>query len=51
MLIRYGYDITLICEQPTALVWLLSVHQDRAADIRIPETIKAEGALGASKRP
>lgn len=38
MLIRCGYDITLICQQPTALVCLLSVHQDRAADIRIPET-------------
>ncbi len=38
MLIRYGYEITLTCPQPTALVCLLSVHEDRAADIRIPET-------------
>jgi len=38
MLIRYGYEITLSCEQPTALVCLLSVHEDRAADIRVPET-------------
>lgn len=37
MLIRYGYDMTLVCQQPTALVCLLSVHQDRAADIRAPE--------------
>ncbi len=34
MLIRYGYEITLTCQQPTALVCLLSVHEDRAADIR-----------------
>jgi transglutaminase-like putative cysteine protease len=38
MLIRYGYEITLGCEQPTALVCLLSVHEDRDADIRVPET-------------
>ena len=38
MLIRYGYEITLTCQQPTALVCLLSVHEDRAADIRNPET-------------
>ena len=38
MLIRYGYEITLTCVQPTALVCLLSVHEDRAADIRAPET-------------
>ncbi len=39
MLIRYGYEITLNFQQPTALVCLLSVHEDRAADIRVPETI------------
>ncbi len=38
MLIRYGYEITLTCQQPTALVCLLSVHEDRAADIRVAET-------------
>src|SRR5690606_6273568 len=38
MLIRYGYEIKLTCQQPTALVCLLSVHEDRAADIRVPET-------------
>ncbi len=38
MLIRYGYEITLTCQQPTALVCLLSVRDDPAADIRLPET-------------
>ncbi len=39
MLIRYGYDITIQCPQPTSLVCLLTVHEDRAADIRSPEQI------------
>lgn len=39
MLIRYGYEITVNCTQPTALVCLLSVHDDRKADIRAAETI------------
>ena len=38
MFIRYGYEITLNCAQPTALVCLLSVTADRDADIRVPET-------------
>lgn len=37
MHIRYGYEITLTCEQPTALVCLLSVHEDRAGDLLAPE--------------
>src|SRR6202167_13832 len=39
MLIRYGYEITLKCEQPTALVCLLSVHDDHAKAIRVPERV------------
>jgi len=39
MLIRYGFEITLNCAQPTALVCLLAIHQDRAADIRVAEAI------------
>lgn len=39
MLIRYDYEITLTCQQPAAMLCLLSVHEDRAADIRVPETI------------
>ena len=37
MLIRYGYEIAMTFPAPTALVCLLSVHEDRAADIRDPE--------------
>jgi len=37
MLIRCGYEIAITCTQPTALVCLLSIHEDRAADIRDPE--------------
>ncbi|GLS17204.1 transglutaminase [Labrys miyagiensis] len=39
MLIRYGYEITIQCAQPTALVCLLSINEQRAADIRVPETV------------
>ncbi len=39
MLIRYGYEIGIACTQPTALVCLLSVHDDRRNDIRDPEKI------------
>jgi transglutaminase-like putative cysteine protease len=38
MLIRCGYDITLTCSEPTAMVCLLTVHDERAADIRSAET-------------
>jgi transglutaminase-like putative cysteine protease len=39
LLIRYGYEITINCQQPTALVCLLAVHADRADDLRAPETV------------
>ncbi|NQW12209.1 MAG: transglutaminase family protein [Alphaproteobacteria bacterium] len=39
MLIRYGYDITVTCPQPTPMVCLLTVHDDRAADIRSAEKV------------
>ncbi|MEO9341170.1 transglutaminase family protein [Mesorhizobium sp. SB112] len=39
MLIRYGYEITLTCQYPTALVCLLSIHEDRTADLVVPETV------------
>ena len=39
MLIRYGYDITVTCAQPTAMVCLLSVSEDRKADIRVAEKV------------
>lgn len=37
MLIRYGYEITLTCPQPTYMVCLLSVRDERAGDLRAPE--------------
>src|SRR5271163_355741 len=39
MLIRYGYEITVNCAQPTAMVCLLSVSDDRKADVRVPEKV------------
>lgn len=37
MLIRCGYEIAVRCEQPTPMIAMLSVHPDRAADLRGPE--------------
>ena len=39
MLIRYGYEITINSPQPTPLVCLLSVSEDRKADIRVAEKV------------
>src|SRR5579859_7104668 len=37
MLIRYGYEITINCWQPTAVVTLLQIREGREGDIRSPE--------------
>jgi transglutaminase-like putative cysteine protease len=37
MLIRYGYEITINCWRPTAIVTLLSIREGREADVRAPE--------------
>ena len=39
MLIRYGYDITITCPQPTPIVCLLSLHDERSADVKAAETV------------
>jgi transglutaminase-like putative cysteine protease len=39
MLIRYGYEITMNCARPTAMVCLLSVHDDHAKAIRVAERV------------
>ena len=39
MLIRYGYEITVTCEHPTAMVCLMSVSEDRKTDIRVAEKV------------
>jgi hypothetical protein len=38
MLIRYGYEITVYCQQPTAMVTLLGLRDGREADVRIAES-------------
>ena len=48
MLIRYGYEITINCTQPTALVCLLSINEDRAADIRVPESTFTSPSVSVS---
>ena len=39
MLIRYGYEITVNCAAPTAMVCLLSVRDERNGDLRVPESV------------
>ena len=39
MLIRYGYDFGMEFTQPTPLVCLLSVHDERTADMVVPEAV------------
>ena len=39
MLIRYGYEIAVNCPQPTPMVCLLSVSEDRKADMRVAEKV------------
>ena len=48
MLIRYGYDITISCARPTAMVCLLTVHDERAADIRSAETLVTTPAISST---
>ena len=40
MLIRYGYELTFSCPQPTLIVCLLDAHRDRSQELRyeIPTT-------------
>jgi transglutaminase-like putative cysteine protease len=37
MLIRYGYEIGVSCPQPTPMICLLSIRDDSAGNIRVPE--------------
>ena len=39
MLIRHGYEIAVTSAQPTPMVCLLSVSEDRKADIRVAEKV------------
>ncbi|SDU25013.1 transglutaminase family protein [Stappia sp. ES.058] len=48
MLIRCGYEITLVCQEATALVCLLSIHQERADDICGSETFSTTPSVPTS---
>jgi transglutaminase-like putative cysteine protease len=48
MLIRFGYDITVSCQQDTPMVCLLNAHRDRAADIRSPEQVVTQPGVPTS---
>ena len=48
MLIRFGYDITVTCPQPTPMVCLLNSHPDRAGDIRAAEQVVTQPSVPIS---
>jgi len=48
MLIRYGYEITVNCQQPTAMVTLLGIRDGREADVRVPESFFTTPAIETS---
>lgn len=39
ILIRYGYEMTVACPQPTPMICLLDAHEDNRPNIREPETV------------
>lgn len=43
MLIRAGYEISIACDNETPLMALVSIHPSRAADLRSPAIIRANG--------
>ena len=48
MLIRFGYDITITCTEPTPVVCFLTVHDERVPDIRSSEAIIATPEVAMS---
>jgi transglutaminase-like putative cysteine protease len=49
MLIRYGYRIELVCEQPSALLTLLDVHPSRRHDLIRPDELRASPLRGPDR--
>lgn len=45
MLIRYGYEITINCWDPTAIVTQLTIRDGREGDLRIPEVFSTDPAI------
>jgi transglutaminase-like putative cysteine protease len=48
MLIRYGYEITVNCWQPTAMVTLMHVRPEREGDLQAPERFETEPPVESS---
>jgi len=48
MLIRYGYELTFECTQPTLMLCLLDAHEDRAHEIVYNSGFKTTPAIGSS---
>jgi transglutaminase-like putative cysteine protease len=45
MLIRHGYEITVNCWQPTAMVTMMNIREDRVHQLRQPEVFTANPVI------
>ncbi|MBC7941261.1 MAG: transglutaminase family protein [Chitinophagaceae bacterium] len=45
MQIRFGYDLTYNCPQPTPMILMLNVHYTRVADLAVPDHLVTTPAL------
>lgn len=48
MHIRYGYQIDVVCDQPTPLITLLDIHPSRRADLTEPDDMQVQALLDGS---
>ena len=48
MLIRFGYDITLACQQPVPMLTMLDVRDEHTAALRAPQTFVATPSVATT---
>jgi transglutaminase-like putative cysteine protease len=48
MQIRFGYDISIDCPQPTPMILMLNVHYTRVSDLVAPDTLRLTPAVASS---
>jgi hypothetical protein len=48
MLIRFGYELTFTCTQPTLMVCLLDAHRDHAPNIRFETPFETTPAISTA---
>jgi transglutaminase-like putative cysteine protease len=46
VLIRFGHEISMTCQQPTAMVCLVALHPERQGDLVSPEVVTTDPPVG-----